>query len=135
MWELRELALAERERFVLKPAESHEGRGVLLGSETSAEGWAAEVERRYGGPHVIQEAVRAPLRRLLLPRAGAVESVTRWLHLGEFAIGGQLAGFLARVSEELVLDADAEDAVLPCLVLADEEAGVITDQDLGPASP
>jgi hypothetical protein len=132
--DLRELALAARERFVLKPAEGYEGRDVLLGAETDPARWEAEVDRRFGGAHVLQEAVRAPLRRLLLPRGRRVEEVSRWLHLGEFVIGGQLAGFLARTSEELVLAADSREHTLPCLVLADD-AGQGQDQDLGPAAP
>ena len=132
--DLRELALAERERFVLKPAESQEGRGVLLGAEADPRTWRAEVERRFGGPHVLQEVVQAPLRRLLIPRGRRVEEVSRWLHLGEFVIGGQLAGFLARSSEDLVLTPSSDEHALPCLVLADDE-GAGQDQDLGPATP
>ncbi len=132
--DLRELALAERERFVLKPAEGHEGRGVLLGAETDGRTWKTEVERRHGRAHVIQEAVQAPLRRLLLPRGHRVEEVSRWLHLGQFVIGGQLAGFLARTSEDLVLAAESDERALPCLVLADDD-GAGQDQDLGPATP
>lgn len=132
--DLRELALEERERFVLKPAEGYEGQGVLLGSETGPDDWEAEVERRYGGAHVIQEIVRAPLRRLLLPHGNRVSEVSRWLHLGEFVIDGHLAGFLARTSEELVLTAASRERALPCLVLADD-AGEGQDQDLGPATP
>jgi hypothetical protein len=132
--DLRELALAHRERFVLKPAEGYEGRGVLLGVETPSDQWHSEVERRYGGPHVIQEVVHAPLRELLLPRGDGVEQVSRWLHLGHFVISGQLAGFLARTTEELVLGISSEERILPCLVLADEP-GVGADRDLGPATP
>lgn len=132
--DVKELALAERERFVLKPAEGYEGQGVLLGPQTDPAAWRAEVERRYGGAHVIQEIVRAPLRSLLLPQGRAVREVSRWLHLGQFVIGGQLAGFLARTSEDLVLSAGSDERTLPCLVLADD-AGAGQDQDLGPATP
>lgn len=136
LWDLRELALAGRERFVLKPTEGFEGRGVLLGAETEPGPWKAEVERRYGGDHVLQRRVEAPLRRLLVPHEDRVEEVSRWLHLGEFVVEGQLAGFLARASEELVLGEDSHERTLPCLTLTDgtpaegEEEG-----DLGPASP
>jgi len=134
MRDIRELALEERERMVLKPSEGFEGRGVLLGAETAPQVWEAEVNRRLGGDHVLQERVNAPLRRMLVPHGRRVEEVSRWMHLGEFFIDGQLAGFLARVSQELVLSADSHERTLPCLVLADDE-GEIQDQDLGPASP
>jgi len=132
--DLKKLALAARERFVLKPAEGYEGRGVLLGVDTSPALWEAEVERRFGGAHVLQERVRAPLRTLLLPHGKRVEETSRWLHLGEFVIAGQLAGLVARASRELVLTAESEERALPSFVLADDE-GVGTDQDFGPAAP
>jgi hypothetical protein len=132
--DLKHLALAERERFVLKPAEGYEGRGVLLGADTSPAQWEAEVERRLGGDHVLQQRVRAPLRKLLLPHGKRVQEASRWLHLGEFTIGGQLAGLLARASSELVLAADTQERALPSFVLADDD-GLGLDQDLGPATP
>jgi len=107
---------------------------VLLGAETPPALWASEVERRWGGDHVLQERVQAPLRRLLLPHGNRVEEVQRWMHLGEFVIDGQLAGLLARASEELVLAADTEERALPCFVLADDD-GMGVDQELGPAAP
>jgi len=132
--DLEKLALAARERFVLKPAEGYEGRGVLLGVETPPALWEAEIERRFGGTHVLQERVRAPLRTLLLPHGDRVEETSRWLHLGEFVIAGQLAGLIARASRELVLTAQSEERALPSFVLADDE-GLGTDQDFGPAAP
>jgi hypothetical protein len=124
--ELDQLALAARERFVLKPAEGYEGRGVLLGAQTEPAQWAVEVAHRFGGAHVIQEAVQAPLRRLLVPRGERTEEVARWLHLGQFVIGGRLAGLLARASQELVLSPESTERALPCLVLGDG-AGALPD--------
>lgn len=134
MRDLRELALAERERFVLKPAEGYEGRGVLPGCEAEPHEWQAEVERRFGGAHVLQEFVQAPLRQLLVPRPRGVEEVSRWLQLGQFVVEGQLAGFLARASKEVVLTPDSDEFALPCLVVTGNE-DVGADQDFGPAAP
>ncbi len=131
--DLRELALADRARFVLKPAEGLDGLGVLIGSETEADVWETEVRERYGGDHVLQEIVKAPLRCLLVPQGSKVEQVPRWLHLGEFVIQGQLAGFLARVSRELVLSRRSAERTLPCLVLADEDES--PEQVLRPSTP
>ncbi|MBK8974912.1 MAG: glutathionylspermidine synthase family protein [Planctomycetes bacterium] len=115
--DLRELALAERERFVLKPAEGQEGRDVLLGIETSAEQWEREVARRWGGDQVIQERIDAPVRTLQVARGGHLESRPVHVHLGEFVFGGVLAGFLARASTALVLSPHSDDRALPCLVV------------------
>jgi hypothetical protein len=130
---LPDLVLGERERFVLKPAEGYEGRGVLLGCETGADEWAREVRRRLGGGHVVQERVAAPVRRIWLPDGDGVVATPRWFHLGEYVVDGQFAGLLARASEELVLSVHSEERALPCLVLprrGEEAAG-----GLGPASP
>ena len=115
--ELRELALAERERFVLKPAEGAEGRDVVLGIEASVAEWEHEVERRYGGYDVIQECIEAPVRTFLVPQGDGVRALDLHLHLGEYVFGGVLAGFLCRSSTALVLSAASDDRVVPCLVL------------------
>ncbi len=83
---------------------------------------------------MLQERVHAPLRKLLLPRGKRVEETARWLHVGEFVIYGQLAGLLARASQELVLTAESEERALPSFVLADDE-GLGVDHDFGPAAP
>ncbi len=116
--DLRELALAERERFVLKPAEGAEGRDVVLGIEASSAEWEHEVARRYGGYDVIQERVEAPVRTFVVPDGDGVRTVGLHLHVGEYVFGGALAGFLARVSTALVLSVSSDDRVVPCLVLA-----------------
>jgi hypothetical protein len=118
--DLRQLALAERERFVLKPAEGAEGRDVVLGVELSSAEWEREVARRYGGYDVIQECVEAPERTFVVPEGDGLRAVSQHLHLGEYVFGGALAGFLARVSTELVLSASSDDRVVPCLVLGGE---------------
>ena len=118
--DLRDLALAERERFVLKPAEGAEGRDVVLGIQASPDEWEREVARRYGGYDVIQEHVEAPTCTFVVPEGDGVRAVAQRLHLGEYVFGGALAGFLARVSTELVLSASSDDRVVPCLVLGGE---------------
>lgn len=118
--DLRELALAEREQFVLKPAEGADGRDVVLGLELTPAQWEKEVARRYGRDHVIQERVDAPVRTFLVPRETAIEAAPLNLHLGEYMLGGKLAGFLARASSRLVLSSTSDDRSIPCLVLEDE---------------
>src|SRR5690606_28765914 len=115
--DLRQLALAQRERFVLKPAEGQAGRDVVLGSELTDGQWAGEVARRYGQDQVIQERVDAPVRELHVACDGRIVPTPMNLHLGEYVFGGSLAGFLARASAELVLSARSDDRTLPVLVL------------------
>ena len=120
--ELKQLALEQRERFVLKPTEGFEGRGVVLGVEATPEQWAAELERRYGGDHILQEYVAAPLRSFVLAHGDRVSPVPLHLHLGEFMFGGRLAGYMARASHELLLSAGSQERVIPTLVLEGADA-------------
>lgn len=121
LYDVRELALGQRERFVLKPTDGNEGRGVVLGLEAAPLQWEREVEQRFGGDHVLQEYVQAPLRVLHLPHDGRIEAVPLHMHLGEFMFGGELAGFLARASVELVLSRASRERAIPCLVLQQED--------------
>ena len=117
VYDLKQLALEQRERFVLKPTEGFEGRGVVLGVEATPQQWSTEVERRYGGDHILQEYVQAPLRTFVLARGERVDAVPLHQHLGEYVFGGRLAGYLARGSQELVLSAASQERAIPCLVL------------------
>lgn len=115
--ELREIALEQREQLVLKPAEGHEGRDVLLGIECSSAEWEREFDRRTGRGHVLQEYVPAPMRTVFEPGEGALVPHARCFHLGLFAFGGRAAGALARSSPERVLSRDSAERALPFLVL------------------
>ncbi len=116
--DLLALAASRRERFVLKPSARHEGHGVLLGIETAPERWAAELEERLGRDHILQEYVPPPVHRVLVPRGDHVETEARNLHVGEYMFGGRLAGWLVRVSTELVLSFSSNELAIPCYVEA-----------------
>ncbi len=111
--DLRELALAARERFVLKPAEKQEGRGVLLGVEAAPEQWREEVDKRLGGDFVIQELVEPPLREIAVPCEEGYRREPLYLHLGAFMLAGRYAGGFVRCSRERVLSASSTEAALP----------------------
>ena len=128
--ELLQLALEQRERLVLKPTEGFEGRGVLLGVETAPDVWAAEVQRRFGGPHLVQEYVEPPQRIVHLQGPdGAVHETPLFLHVGEFVLSGRLAGLLVRASLERVLAVESTERALPCFVL-DPDLATGPDQGL-----
>lgn len=115
--DLASLAMADRESLVLKPAEGYEGRGVILGAECDEARWREELRRRAGSDHVLQERVAAPVRLLPLPGQTEREGEALHIHLGEFMIGGQLGGLLARASRELVLSPTSEERALPVFLL------------------
>jgi hypothetical protein len=119
--ELEKIVVDHRDDFVLKPAESFEGRGVVLGAETEPGRWAQEVSRRLDGTHIVQERVAAPTRTLVLPREEAgvarVEAVPLHLHLGEYMFSGNLAGFQAWASQELVISIHSTEKAVPVVHL------------------
>lgn len=114
--DLLELARSRRESFVLKPATRHEGHGVLLGVETPQERWLEEIERRLGHDHIIQEYVPPPVHQVVVPRGEGVATEARNLHVGEYMFGGRLAGYLVRISTELVLSFSSNELAIPCYV-------------------
>lgn len=115
--DLERLVVDRREEFVLKPAQSYEGRGVLLGAETPPDTWAHEVSRRLDGTHIVQERVAAPGRTFVLPRDGRVDAVPLHLHLGQYMFAGTLAGFQAWASQELVISVHSTERAVPVISL------------------
>lgn len=91
----RELVRRDPARWVLKPAEAHGGRGVVLGWTQGRAGWERAVDAAEGC--VVQERVEAPLAGFLDARDGTVHP--RVVDLGPFLARGRFAGFLCRVAE------------------------------------
>ncbi len=91
----RERVRSEPERWVLKPAAGHGGKGVVLGWTVSRATW----ERVIAGATdaIVQERVVAPRGRFLDARDGQIHE--RVVDLGPFLARGRLAGFLCRVAE------------------------------------
>lgn len=57
--------LNHREKFVLKPMSEYGGKGVVLGWETGAEEWSAELQSAMTSSYVVQE--RVPISKELYP--------------------------------------------------------------------
>jgi hypothetical protein len=71
--ELRQRAIEDRERLVLKPTDDYGGHGVFIGPLTSDEDWVTALDAATG-PHIIQELIEAdPLTmQFLQPATGDV---------------------------------------------------------------
>jgi hypothetical protein len=115
---LLEESLRDRERLVLKPAGLYEGRGVRVGVETPEPAWRAALEEAAPrGDHVVQERVVPPELTIELVEAGKWRPRALYLSLGEYAFGGRLSGFNARVASTLVLSADDDERLLPVVLV------------------
>ncbi|NLF38168.1 hypothetical protein GX586_01895 [bacterium] len=106
--------LAHRERFVLKPAVSKCGIGIMLGRSTPEAEWNCAVLDAVAKDFIIQELVpsveanfsrftkRQPMER-------------RFIHLGEYVFGGRFSGFLGRTCAHELLNIRHGERLLPVL--------------------
>ncbi len=81
--------------WVLKPAESHGGKGVVLGWQAARAAWEREVDIAQGA--IVQARVPAPRAAFFDARDGRVHQ--RVVDLGPFLAFGKHAGFLCRLAE------------------------------------
>ncbi|GDX82420.1 hypothetical protein LBMAG42_42310 [Deltaproteobacteria bacterium] len=102
----RERVRRDPTRWVLKPAEAHGGRGVVLGWTQGRAEWERAVDAAEGC--VVQERVEAPLAEFLDARDGTVHA--RVVDLGPFLARGRFAGFLCRVAEGQLANVSAGGA-------------------------
>lgn len=92
---VRERVRRDPENWVLKPAEGHGGKGVVLGWAVSRAEWERAVDDADGC--IVQARVRPSHGSFFDARDGAVHS--RVIDVGPFLARGRLAGFLCRVAE------------------------------------
>jgi hypothetical protein len=120
--DMRELALREQNRLVLKPAGGYAGRGVLLGSTVSPRAWQAAIDEAIGGFWVLQERVRSVAE--LVPRIedsgrlGFEEVDINW---GVFLMDGRYGGTMLRAVPRArggVISGEHDAAVGGCFCVA-----------------
>jgi hypothetical protein len=96
---LRELALREQDRLVLKPADGHGARDVYIGALTSAEEWQAVLERALGSFWVLQERVEPVCESM--PRIaddGSIDFEEFVVNWGVFTLGRRYGGAMLRAT-------------------------------------
>lgn len=117
--DLRDVALREQSRLVLKPAGGYAGRGVLLGWRVSPRAWQAAIDEAMGGFWVLQERVRPVTERV--PRIddesqdlGFEEVDINW---GVFIMNGRYGGAILRAIPSArggVISAEHDAALAGC---------------------
>lgn len=97
-------ALADKDRFVLKPCFGRMGEGVVMGAERPHDEWRKAIDgalrRREGS--VLQERF-APTPVEIAPGVGGTACV------GAYVIEGRFAGYYSRVSRQNVVRYDASN--------------------------
>lgn len=89
-WQVRELALANQERWVLKHSRNHSGKGVVVGRFVSAGEWEEVVNQSFGDDNwVLQEFFPSRPFLMLDKDQGVCEHDIVW---GMFVIGDKASG-------------------------------------------
>lgn len=109
-------ALADRARWVLKPAGGYGGYGVTIGAEATDDVWRAAVREALAAadPYVAQERVAAPRAPLLeIAANGTPLRRTLYANVSFWIIDGKLAGAFARLSERSIVNVHQGGALVP----------------------
>lgn len=105
------------EKFVLKPGGAYGGRDVVLGPHCDKLEWLKRLDEAVNQQGVVQEFV--PVSQHTVPLVEGLEVIDqkKFLTLGAFAIRGEYAGCIARVSDDPVVNVQRGGGVVPVLEL------------------
>lgn len=108
-----------RERFVLKPNDEYGGKGVVLGWESSADGWEAALHQALNTPHVVQERVPTVRRPFPAWIDDALDLEERFVDAAPYVFYGEsVSGCLTRLSSMALLNVTAgAGSVVPTLLI------------------
>ena len=103
---------ANRERFVIKPANEGRGFGVVVGKFATEEEWDAACQVQSDLPCVVQEyAEPARLPVLRLTEGENLKVLDHYLTLGLAMIAGKSRGVLSRISANPITNVGQEGVV------------------------
>jgi uncharacterized circularly permuted ATP-grasp superfamily protein len=108
-----------RERFVLKPNDDYGGKGVVLGWECSADGWAATLKQAIETPHIVQEKVSMLQRKFPAWINGELDISLRYVDADPYVFNGSMVyGCLTRLSPLALLNVTAGGgSVVPTYII------------------
>src|SRR6185436_15699075 len=118
---LLELAIDERERFVLKPNDEYGGKGVVLGWEANEVDWSRHLAAALADPPgtwIVQE--RIAVRREIFPQFDSAGDVTMRDMLVDFApylFRGRMSGYLTRLSSTGLANVTSGGGQVPSFVI------------------
>jgi glutathionylspermidine synthase len=105
------------ERFVLKPGGAFGGESVVLGPHTTRENWLAAVDETLRQQGVVQEYVPVAKHKVPVLEGAEAADLDKYLILGAFAVRGEYAGCIGRVSDDPVVNVRRGGGVIPVLEL------------------
>jgi hypothetical protein len=96
-WEVRQLAIEQREQFVLKAAYDIRGDGVTIGRATDSQTWRQLIERCWDRAYVLQEYVEPP--KLPVPERSDHSWAWKKFSLDLFMFNGRFQGFGSKIAD------------------------------------
>ena len=118
--EIDDETLAERTRWVLKPAFGSGGAGVVIGRYVGEAEWREALTRARKGGWVVQSYLSISLYRVPLTSASGRAMTPLYANWNPFFFGGKPAGGIARVSSDPVVGISVRGALLPSVLVDDE---------------
>jgi len=119
--DLFEYATRHKDKFVIKPADGYGGIDVYIGKYSSDDQWKDCFEKATNNPFVIQEYVNIPEEKFpVLNENSSISIENRKVNLNPFAIAGQYAGCLSRISQSPVINVSAGGGMVPTFLLKDK---------------
>ncbi len=115
--DLPEYVRRHRDRLVMKPNDEYGGKGVFIGWETSESEWEAALAEALRSPYVVQEKV--DLQRLSFPSLvdGGLQFRDLVVDLDPFVFGGEVEGFLTRLSGSSLANVTSGGGQVPALLV------------------
>jgi hypothetical protein len=117
-----DLALGNKDRFVLKPLNSYGGRGVMMGDEASPSDWEQGLAEAEQGLWCLQARVAIPEADFPVVDGG-LRFEPRKINLNPFSIAGQYGGCFTRVSESSIINVTAGGGMIPTFNIDQELPG------------
>jgi uncharacterized circularly permuted ATP-grasp superfamily protein len=112
--------LANRSRWVVKPAFGSGGSGVVIGRYVDERAWAEAMSVARQGHWVVQSYLPIPLYRVPLTNSKGTQMTPLYANWNPFFFGGKPGGAIARVSTDPVVGISARGALLPTVIVDDE---------------
>jgi len=119
--DLFEYAIRHKDKFVIKPADGYGGIDVHIGKYISANQWEDCLKKATKKPFVIQEYVSIPEEEFpVFNDNSTISAKNRKVNLNPFAIAGQYAGCLSRISQSPVINVSAGGGMVPTFMLKEK---------------
>ncbi|MBX3475752.1 MAG: glutathionylspermidine synthase family protein [Planctomycetes bacterium] len=115
--DLLEFVARHPERFVLKPGGAYGGESVVLGPFVTRETWQKAVDETVRQDGVVQEYVTVARHSVPVLEGSTFAEQDKYLILGAFAVRGEYAGCIGRVSDDPVVNVRRGGGVVPVLEL------------------